>query len=235
MGMSETLLAAMIGAAATIATALFQLFSSARNKADTRNNRRSLFRTTLSIAGLMAASAVGGYLYAELRADTTRRDVLAMRDEISAQLKAVASSTARIESLQSNHAQISPPVVQLAATAAPMQQIESVVHVPACRPESAEGTDNTACANAQRTPLCASLPTGAIIQDVQLFSRSENTAPDWNLHRIGFDQDSDGARFVDKPYEQTVSTDRKALCVNYAHTDSEQAHFARLVVQFRTQ
>jgi hypothetical protein len=50
---------------------------------------------------------------------------------------------------------------------------------------------------------------------------------------VSFDQDNDGARFIDKPYEQTVTADSKALCVNYAHFNGERAHLARLVVQFR--
>jgi len=233
MGMSETVLAAMIGASATFATALF---SAARSKAESRSSR-NLLRTSLSIVALMAASAVGGYFYAELRADNTRRDLQAMRDEFGAQLKAVASSTARLETLQTTRVQASAmPTVQLAATTTPLQQVESVVHLPACR-GSTDASDTPTCdsTTAQRVSLCASIPSDAIIQDVQVFSRSEAASPDWNMHRVGFDQDSDGARFVDKPYEQVVSADRKALCVNYAQSNGDQAHFARLVVQFRSQ
>jgi hypothetical protein len=237
MTMSETVLAAMIGASATLATALFQLFSAARGKVDSRGGGRSLIRTTLSIVALMAASAVGGYFYAETRADNTRKDLQQMRDEFSAQLKAVASSTARIESLQTSRVQASAlPTVQLAATTVAAQEAESVVHVPACHAGTpAEGEERAACdhSNAQRLSLCASIPAGAIIQDVHLFSRPESASPDWNLHRVGFDQDSDSARFVEKPYEQVVSADLKALCVNYVHFNSERAHLARLMVQYR--
>jgi hypothetical protein len=188
---------------------------------------------------LMAASAVGGYFYAELRADNTRKELQQMRDEFSAQLKAVASSTARIESLQSSRVQATAlPAVQLTASSVAPQEAESVVHVPVCHPDTvAEGAESTACdhSNAQRLSLCASIPAGAIIQDVQLFSRPESASPDWNLHRVGFDQESDSARFVDKPYEQVVSADLKALCVNYVHFNSERAHLARLMVQYRPQ
>jgi hypothetical protein len=245
MGISETILAATIGAAATLATALFQLFSSARSKTDSRGSGRSLFRTALSIAALMAASAVGGYFYAEVRADTTRRDLQQMRDEFSAQLKAVASTTARIESLQTTRvAATSMPSAQLIATVAPMKEVESVVHVPPCVGDADADTSagegapiaTPACelADAQKLSLCAALPTGAIIQDVQVFSRPDNATPDWNVHRVGFDQDSDGARFIDKPYEQNIGAESKALCVNYAHFNSERAHLARLVVQYRS-
>lgn len=233
MGMSETVLAAMIGAAATLATALFSLFSNARGKTDARS-KRSLFKATLSIAALMAASALAGYFYAEMRADTTRRDLQAMREEISSQLKAVASSTARIESLQTSRVQATAlPIVQLTAAVAAPKEVESVVHVPACNSAvAAEGRCDAA--DTQQLSLCAAIPAGAVIQDVQLFSRPDNAAPDWNLHRVVFDQENDGARFIDKPYEQAVGMEGKALCVNYAHFNSERAHLARLVVQYRS-
>jgi hypothetical protein len=246
MDMSETVVAAMIGASATIATAMFQIFSGARAKVDSRGNTsRGLFRTTLAIAALMIASGVGGFIYAELRADNTRRDLKQMRDEFSAQLKAVASSTARLESMQSQRTQVmSGPTLQLASSISATKEIESVVHVPACRlvPGSTEDlihftANPPPCdeSTAQRLSLCAAIPSNAIIQDVQLFSRAEEGSSDWSSHRVGFDQNSDSARFVDKPYEQVMGADYKALCVNYAHFNSERAHLARLVVQIRPQ
>ncbi|MBC7984829.1 MAG: hypothetical protein H7Y02_13355 [Candidatus Obscuribacterales bacterium] len=233
MDMSETILAAMIGASATTATALFQIFSSfrARSKTDYRPNSRSMLRTILSVLALMAASGVGGYLYAELRAEDTRQDLRQMREDFTAQLQAVASATARIDNrLQ---AAVAPAASPNSPTA--IEQVESVVHVPPCRTQvvTAESVPS-ACseADAQRVSLCATLPSNTSIRDVLLFSRGEGTSQNWDSYRVNFDQETDGARFVDKPYEQAVGADHKTVCVNYVHLSSERAHLARLVVQF---
>ena len=101
MGISETVLAAGIGGAATIMAALFQLYISLRlkTKADARPKKANLLRSSLAIAALMIASAVSGYLFAELRqqqaiedARALRDELRGMRDEMNAQLQALAQT-----------------------------------------------------------------------------------------------------------------------------------------------
>jgi hypothetical protein len=98
MGISETILAAGIGGAATIMAALFQLYTALRvkPKTDSRSKKTSILRTYAAIGALMIASAVGGYLFAEFRQQQAIEDARAMheelrgmRDEINAQLQAL--------------------------------------------------------------------------------------------------------------------------------------------------
>ncbi len=98
MGISETILAAGIGGAATIMAAMFQLYTALRvkSKTDSRPKKTSMLRSYAAIASLMIASAAGGYVFAEFRqqqaiedARAMHEDLRGMRDEINAQLQAL--------------------------------------------------------------------------------------------------------------------------------------------------
>ena len=98
MGISETILAAGIGGAATIMAALFQLYTALRvkTKTDSRPKKTNMLRSYAAIAALMIASAAGGYVFAEFRQQQSIEDARAMheeirgmRDEINAQLQAL--------------------------------------------------------------------------------------------------------------------------------------------------
>jgi hypothetical protein len=106
MGISETIMAAGIGATATITTALFQLYTMLRvkNKAESRPKRTNMLRSSLSLAALMVASAAGGYVYAEFRqqqalddARAMREEFRSMRDELNAKLQMLALTTERLQ------------------------------------------------------------------------------------------------------------------------------------------
>jgi flagellar motility protein MotE (MotC chaperone) len=83
MGISETIMAASIGAAATVTTALFQLYTALRTgKADQRRKKANMLKSTAAIAALMIASAAGGYVFAEYRQQRALEDVHAVREEL---------------------------------------------------------------------------------------------------------------------------------------------------------
>ena len=105
MTISETILAAGIGGAATITAGLFQLYSVLRvkTKADQRPKRTRMMRSMISIAALMATSAAGGYLFAEYRQQRALDDMRAMheelramRDELNARLQTLTQTAERV-------------------------------------------------------------------------------------------------------------------------------------------
>jgi hypothetical protein len=105
MGISETILAAGIGGAATITAAVFQLYTALRvkPKSDSRPKKTNMLRSYVAIAALMIASAAGGYLFAEFRQQQAIEDARAMheelrgmRDEINAQLQALKQTAERL-------------------------------------------------------------------------------------------------------------------------------------------
>ena len=95
MDLSETILASMIGAAATMLAAMFQLFLAFRNRAKVETRpKRSTMRPLVAVFAMLIASAVGGFVYSELRAERVREDTRELREELTSQLQALALSMA---------------------------------------------------------------------------------------------------------------------------------------------
>ena len=148
MGVSETILAAMIGAAATISTAIVQLLRS-RSLHDSRP-RRSRIRSCISIAALMLASGAAGFAYSELRALDVRGEIAALRRDVRGQAPAYVAS----------------PITNAASqrsTDGGVASVEAIAQLPPCVSTATDATPVTACSDAtvQRVALCATLPEGA--------------------------------------------------------------------------
>jgi hypothetical protein len=239
MGLSETIIAAMIGALATVTAALFQLFSALRqprssSKVDVRPKKGSAMRSVLAVLALMVASGAGGFLYSELIKQRTDEDMRAMRSELK-ELRALIA--AEREAARNQAAAFDEPV---SATTHPVSlpavvdgvadSVESVVYVPACR---ADGPAST-CAerDAQRIALCGTIPAYARVDAIELFAQPDAMQHPWEQHRVGFEQDLGGARFTGNTFEYAQGTDSKAVCVNFMQWSSEHPHIARVVVQF---
>src|SRR5262245_57326767 len=152
MGLSETVLAAMIGAAATTLTALTQLMLSVRAKSKTESRpKRNAMRSFMWMLALLVASAVGGFAYSELRAERTREDTRELRDELTDQLQALVASTAKLELMGGEHSE---DLASLASTAAIEQSTESLVHVPPCSAKTLKlGNDARGCEESVAAPV----------------------------------------------------------------------------------
>jgi hypothetical protein len=242
MGLSETIMAAMIGALATVTTALFQIFSAIkqnRSRVDVRPKKGSAMRSVLAVLALMVASAAGGFLYSEFIKQRAAEDLRAMRGElkelrtlIAGEKEAArAEATAATESVLDSHASMAhTPVAMAAAMEGEVDAVESVVYVPACRADVA----TSVCAenDAQRIALCGTIPAYARIDRIQLFAQPDAMQHPWEQHEVSFEQDLGGARFTGNSFEYAQGTDHKAVCVNFMQWSSEHPHIARIVVQF---
>lgn len=241
MGLSETILAAMIGALATVTTALFQLFNSfkQRSRVDVRPKKGSTLRSVLAVLALMVASAAGGFLYSEFIKQRASEDMRAMRSELKELRSLIASekeavraeavdskvAAATAPSLATNHVMTMPAAVETVA-----ESVESVVYVPACRANDPA----TACGerDAQRIALCGTIPAYARIDRIHLYAQPDAMQHPWDQHQVSFEQDLGGARFTGKSFEYAQGSDLKAVCVNFMQWSSEHPHIARVVVQF---
>ena len=238
MGVSETIVAAMIGAMATVMTAMFQLFGAirAKSKVDAKPRRGMTMRSVLAILAVMVASAAGGFLYSELLKERHREDMRAMRLELK-ELKELTAAAAREKQAL--------PMMVPAADPAPMPPMlpasisdsgaessisESVVYVPACRAQTA----GVQCeeADAQRIALCGTIPSFADVRRIELFAQPDAMQNPWEDHRVLFEQDLGGARFTGKSFEYAQGETSKAVCVNFVHWSSEHPHIARLAVEY---
>lgn len=236
MGLSETILAAMIGAAATMLTAMFQLTLMLRNRAKAESSRpkRSAMRPLVAVFALLIASAVGGFAYSELRAERVREDARELREQLTLQLQALALSTAKLELLGDERAEeLGLGVIPTGLT--PEQTVESMVHVAACHPGTpVVGNEAVHCAESDATQveLCADIPVAANVSAIELYARSEQSADAWENSGVALGQDFGGGRFVASTFAYPAVTDVQAVCTRLAQWNSEHGHVARMVVRY---
>lgn len=237
MGLSETILAAMIGAIATVSAAIFQIFNSIRGpKVDTKPRKGSTMRSILAVFSLMVASAVGGFLYSEILEQREDDELRAMRMELRElkDLTAAARASAATPVVLDEEQAATPVADVLSASLArDDRRVESVAYVPACR-RTGNVDAATSCteSEAQRIALCGSIPAYAQIETIDLFAQPDAVQRPWDEHRAALDQDLGGARFTGKSFEYAQSADVKAVCVNFLHWSSEHSHIARIVVNY---
>jgi hypothetical protein len=237
MGLSETILAAMIGALATVTTALFQLytgFKQSRKSVDTRPKRNSAMRSVLAVLALMVASGAGGFLYSEFIKQRSAEDMRAMRSELQDLRTLIASGRDAVKA-QTHDAATPEPELKKGMTSPVTlervsESVESVVYVPACR--ATTPTEVCGEQDAQRIALCGTIPSYARVDQIKLFAQPDAMQHPWDRHQVSFEQDLGGARFTGKSFEYAQGADVKAVCVNFMQWSSEHPHIARVVVQF---
>jgi hypothetical protein len=236
MGLSETILAAMIGALATVSAALFQLFMAlrAKSKVEVRPKKGSAMRPILAVLALMVASAAGGFLYSEFMKQRSGEDMRAMRQELKELTALIAqgrnsaadATTAQPQSFDA------PGVLPISVEAGEgvEDSVESIVYVPACR--RADASAPCGEADAQRIALCGTIPSYARVDGIELFAQPDAVQHAWDGHRAQLEQDLGGARFTGKSFEYAQANELKAVCVNFMHWSSEHPHIARILVQY---
>jgi hypothetical protein len=232
MQFSETVLAAMIGAIATVSTALFQLFTvlRARNKLDVRPNKKgTAFRSIVAVIALMIASGVGGFLYAGMRQQSASEDLRnLLREELNAKLQLRDSE--RIA--QSRETGVSPLALAAVSTPLAPQMAEAVVFASACQVSTGLSNANPCSeASAQRLMLCGAIPKNVQVRKLDLFAKGAGSQAAWEQSATSFEQDIGGAKFTGSPVEHPQDEHRKAICVDFMHWSSE-AHLARVVIEY---
>ena len=234
MGLSETILAAMIGAIATVSAALFQLVMAWRSRSKVDNSRQkkgTAARSILSILALMTASAAGGFLYSEFLKQRNGEDMRAMRDELKDLRALIAQGRDQAHGNDSPTAQPAGMVMPIAMDGEGAEDtVESIAYVPACRRTDAA----TACAeaDAQRIALCGTVPAYARVDRIDLFAQPDAVQHPWESHKATLEQDLGGARFTGKSFEYAQANELKAVCVNFMQWSSEHPHIARILVQY---
>jgi hypothetical protein len=235
MGLSETIVAAVIGAGATMLTAMFQLGIALRAKAKSETRpKRSSMRPFVAVFAMLIASAVGGYAYSELRAERVREDTRELRTELSKQLQALALSTAKLELLGDERAE-ELGLGALVKGAAPDQVIESVIHVPPCQPTSqAAGNEPANCSESAATSfeLCGDIPASATVTAIELYARDDRSIEGWEKSGVVIDRDFGGGRFQASSFAYPADSVTRAVCTRLVHWNSEHGHMARMVVRY---
>jgi hypothetical protein len=235
VGFSETVLAAMIGATATIGTAIFQLVMNWRKQSGDRRVSKGGLRSLLWMVTLMLASGVGGFAYSEYLSQARREDAHQLRLELQQQLATLASSTAKLEQVRLNaQSVVDAQTRQAEERRRGVEGVEGLVQLPACKGRTASSGERPACAeaDAQRLAVCAVVPASAQVTEVQLFTRLDDSQQGWGESRVEASQDAGKARFLDTSFERAHTEGSKEVCFNFAHWGTDKGRAARIVVRY---
>ena len=225
MGVSESIIAASIGATATLSAAVFQLYTAHRLKAknDQRRRRSTTLRSAAAILALMAVSALGGYFFAEFRLQHAIDDVRSvheelrgMRDEVNAELQSLAKTTEHLTPARG-------------ADGEPTTDVEATLLTAGCEDQACDET------RAARVALCARVPQSAQVGEIDLYLSdapllASGDPAELQYRRVQFDEDGGGAKFTGAPFELARNENGRTLCVDFVHW-SRAPHFARIAVQ----
>ncbi len=235
MGFSETVLAAMIGATATVGAAIFQLVMHWRKQSGDRRVSKGGLRSLLWMLTLLLASGVGGFAYSEYLNQAQRDDAHELRKELQQQLATLASATAKLEQVRLNaQSVVDAQARQAEERRRGVEGVEGLVQLPACRGRPSSGGERSACAeaDAQRVAVCAVVPASAQVTEVQLFTRVDDGPQSWGESRVEASQDAGKAKFADAPFERAHTDGTKQVCFNFAHWDVDKGRAARIVVRY---
>ena len=237
MNLSDPVTAALIGASATFATALFQLLVNARRQAAERAAGKPVSRksgTWLAIFALMLAAAVGGYAFAEYQIFRDREDDKVLRQEMQTRLRDIGDAAVRLEraGLQKND-QTGAEARLAAERRRGADGVAAVIGLPPCVNSQSASESSAGCneGNALHVAVCAIIPATAVVTEVQVFTQLEDSLQPWPEARVQPGQDAGAAKFIDAFYERTQA-DAKEVCQRFVHWNSQKARLARILVKF---
>lgn len=226
MGLSETIVAAIIGAIATMGTAIFQLV---RNRAPSDGRpkpKKSRMRSALATIALMIGCIVGGYAWSALRAVSAKEELTAtMQAEFTRQFTEFAAKQSQASS---------PGGATLAARTAGAGVAEALAHLPPCH-ISAQSADAgpVACneAMAQPVTLCAAVPAGAQTTKVRVQARVPKSESPW-LERDAGAPTLGSLHFGAATSEYPMSPELRSVCMDVSNWSVEDTLAVRLSVEY---
>ena len=205
-----------------------ELSERARGVPATKKSRRG---PVLAVFLLLVAATVGGFVLSQfLMVRQSDRESAALRGDLQAQVARISATAERLERVTVSDHSSTATGDRLGA-----EEVSVTTTLGPCRTVTA-ASDGTApvCSEqeALRVTLCSSVPSSAVVKATVLYARPENSPQPWAKSRVAPGQDIGHARFAEKTFEQSESSQTKQVCTGFSAWDGEQAFSARLVVSF---
>jgi len=232
MGLSETILAAIIGALATMATAIVQLI---RNRApDQSRPKKNRVRSLMATIALMIGCIVGGYAWSALRAVSAKEELQAtMQAEFTRQFAEFAARQ-NLPPAPANSGSADAGGAAVAAHNGQAGSAESLAQLPPCRitDKSAEAGPVT-CNESIAHPiaLCAAIPSTSQTAKVRVQARVPKSEAAWEERDAGA-LILGSLHMGAAPSEYPVSPDLRSVCLDVANWSVEDTLAVRLIVDY---
>jgi hypothetical protein len=229
MGLSETIVAAIIGALATMGTAIFQLI---RNRAPEGSKpKKNRMRSLVATIALMIGCVVGGYAWSSLRAVSAKEELQStMKAEFAEQFAALAAR-------QTEAATPASPKDDAAALPARHGETgtaESLAHLPPCRLNThPDDVGPVTCSErvAQSIALCATVPAASQTTNVRVQARVPKSESPWQERDAGAPT-LGSLHIAEAPAEYPVSADQRSVCLDVSNWSVEDTLAVRVIVDY---
>jgi hypothetical protein len=231
MGISETIIAAIIGALATMLTAIFQLV---RNRApEGAKPKKNRMRSLMATVALMIGCIVGGYAWSSLRAVSAKEELqTAMKAEFAEQFAALAAKQIAPADDAVNGA--GEPGAAIPTRNGEAGASESLAHLPPCKITSLpDEVGPVTCTErvAQNIALCASIPASAHTTNVRVQARVPKSESPW-LERDAGAPSLGSLRIAAAPAEYPISADQRSVCLDVANWSVDDTLAVRVIVEY---
>jgi hypothetical protein len=236
MGISETIIAAIIGALATMLTAIVQLV---RNRAPTDGRpkpKKNRMRSVLATIALMIGCIVGGYAWSSLRAVSAKEEMQAtMEAELTRQFTEFAARQ-RQASIEAAAGGVTKDAAgnTIPARNGEAGSAESLAQLPPCRitPQT-EDAGPVSCSErvVQAVALCAAIPAAAHATNVRVQARVPKSESPW-LDRDAGAPTLGSLHIGATPAEYPISADRRSVCLDVANWSVEDTLAVRVIVDY---
>lgn len=235
MGISENIIAAIIGALATMLTAIFQLI---RNRAPSDGRpkpKKNRMRSVLATVALMIGCIVGGYAWSALRAVSAKDEMQATMEATFAKQFAEFSTLQRQQAAEAANPH-SPDGVGSAISAhnGETGAAESLVQLPPCRTAAQpDDVGPVACSEraAQTVSMCAAIPSAARVANVRVQARVPKSESPW-LERDAGAPTLGSLHVGSATAESPVSADQRAVCLEVSNWSVDDALAVRIIVEY---
>jgi hypothetical protein len=249
--MSDTVLAAIITAGATVCISLLQLrFSFGKDgggRVQAAAGRRKGRGPFAILFVIIIASAVGGFALSQWLTESERASHTVLQHELQDRVEQITRTANQLEQTRAGaRAEIEAAVLRkigsdgvvVVATVGPYRPSLVVsppgtTSPPGVTAETAQPA-TPACteSEASAVTLCATIPSNTTISEVELYTRLADSDSPWSTSRVVAGQESGQARFAEKYVESAEAPGTKQICQGFAHWSTEHARVARMVVRY---
>ena len=251
--MSDSILAAIIAATATLSASLLQLrFSVARElaaRAQGPNGRKKSRAPFIVLFVMIAASGVAGFSLSQWLTENERAAHGTLEHELRARVEEISRTENQLEITRASaRAEIEMGVLRkigsdgvvVMTTMGPCRPALVVTAPGSSAPAGVSAEPSTspppspACTETEASTitLCATIPTNATVSEVELFSRPADADTPWSTNRMLPGQELGQARFAEKYVESPEGPGTKQVCQGFSHWSAEHARMARMVVRY---
>ncbi len=242
---TDSVLAAIIAGTATLSASFLQLRSAALREARGASGsgaRRKSRLQRIVLFAIIGGAAVSGFALSQWLTAGERTAQSALQKELQARIAEVSHTAGELEATRAaERSEIETGVLRRIGS----DGVAVAATVPACRAGVAGSvttpvstapapTPGRTCSEAEATPvtLCATIPGGATVTEVALFSRLDDTDTPWSASRYLPGQEAGQARFADKYSETSPEAGTRQVCQTFAHWDADHARVVRVLVRY---